>query len=52
MQSAHRRRHITETALVKVQNEILLAMDNGLAFDTVSLYFNKSLREKRIALDW
>ena len=29
MQSAYRRRHSTETALIKVQNDILLAMDNG-----------------------
>ena len=29
MQSAYRRRHSTETALIKVQNDILLAMNNG-----------------------
>ena len=47
----NRRRHSTETTLIKVQNDILLAVDNGnvtmlllldlsAAFDTVSLYFN------------
>ena len=68
MQSAYRRRHSTATALVKVQNDILLAMDNGnvtmlllldlsAAFDTVSHSILINRLEKRVgikgkALDW
>ena len=68
MQSAYRRRHSTETALIKVRNDILLAMDNGngtmlllfdlsAAFDTEchSILINrleKIVGIKGKALDW
>ena len=66
MQSAYRRRHSTETALINVQNEILLAMDNGnvamllllldlsAAFNTVCHFILINRLEKRVgkALDW
>ena len=60
MQSAYRRRYSTETALNKVQNDTLLAMDNGnvtmllldlsAAFDTVchSILINRV--EKRVGI--
>ena len=36
VQSAYRERHSTETALLKVQSDILTALDSGLgAFDTI-----------------
>ena len=68
MQSAYRQGHSTETALLRVQNDILCAMDNqnvtllllldlSAAFDTVShSILIKRLRDrvgvKHIALDW
>ena len=61
MRSAYSRRHSTETALIKVQNDILLAMDNGnvtvlllldlsAAFDTVCHSILINQLEKRVGI--
>ena len=56
LQSAYRDKHSTETALIKVQNDILSALDAGssaillmldlsAAFDTIDLrYINKQMQ--------
>ena len=57
MQSAYHRRHSTETAIIKVQNDIFLPMDNGnvtmlllhlsAAFDNVSSLINRLEKKSR-----
>ena len=61
MQSAYKSGHSTETALLKVQNSILMAMDNqkltvllllylSAAFGTVSLTILLNRLQKRVGI--
>ena len=62
MQSAHRKFHSTETALLKIQNDLLMAMnrkhvtllvllDSSAAFDTLDHVFLPSTLKSRFGID-